>query len=117
MSTTISTPQVGDLKVWWIPQIGMRGMFEVPVSSVEEGVKIMTTLAQYDLFQFENRIKPDYANVGGLMRYDADPRGNASEWCDWYDEESGEDDPERYIEDMAADRAVDVATQHLRTNT
>jgi hypothetical protein len=99
MPTTNKTPQVGDLKVWWIPQIGMKTMFEVPVSSVEEGAKIMTTLAEYDLFQFKNRVKPEYSNVGGLMRYDADNGDGVPGWCDWYDEETGEDDPEQYSED------------------
>lgn len=38
------------------------------------------------LFQFENRIKPDYANVGGLERFGAEDSENDAGWCDWYDE-------------------------------
>lgn len=80
------------LKVWWIPQVPGKS-FEVGVASVAEGVKIMETLANYDLFQLANRIKPDYANAGGLlMRADAQ-----AEWENWEDEETGEDDPERWL--------------------
>lgn len=67
------------LKVWWIPQIpGKR--FEVPVASVGEALKILNVLADYDIFQFENRIKPDYANAGGLLVFED------GEWTDWEDE-------------------------------
>lgn len=81
------------LKVWWIPQVPMKA-FEVSVSSVEEGVKIMNILADYDTFQFENNIKPDYSNVGGLSMFEDD------EWVDWYDEETGEDDPRVFVGDF-----------------
>ncbi len=85
-------PNHGDLRVWWIPQVPMKA-FEIDVESIKEGVKIMDTLAKYDIFQFENNIKPDYANVGGLLIFDSD-----GEWVDWYDEETGCDDPEEYLE-------------------
>lgn len=85
------------LKVWWIPQIGMGTRFDVPVSSVEEGAKVMDVLADYDAFQFENHVKPDYCNAGGLMQLDED-----GEWTDWYDEETGEDDPRAYVEAQQA---------------
>jgi len=87
----------GDLRVWWIPQIPMSS-FNVPISSLEEGVKLLTVLADYDLFQFENNIKPDYSNMGGIQRFveDSDGDGNPG-WEDWYDLETGEDDPEEYL--------------------
>jgi hypothetical protein len=81
------------LKVWWIPQVPGKP-FEVFVSPVEEGVRIMDVLADYDKFQFENRITPDYCNVGGLMEYDEE-----GEWVDWCDDETGEDDPHAYLEE------------------
>lgn len=87
------------LKVWWVPQVPGKA-FEVPVSSVEEGVKIMDTLAKYDHFQFNNNIKPDYCNAGGLLMFDEHDTYDSPEgsWSDWYDEETGEDDPRRYLE-------------------
>ena len=85
------------LKVWWVPQIPMRNRFEVAVASVEEGAKLLMTIANYDIFQFENRIKPDYCNAGGLMQLDDD-----GEWTDWCDDETGEDDPIAYVSGLAA---------------
>lgn len=89
--------QVGDLQVWWIPQVPMLA-FEVEVSSVAEGVKILEVLALYDSFQYEHRVKPDYCNVGGLRRWcgDSDSDGTPG-WEDWYDEDSGEDDPAMWL--------------------
>jgi hypothetical protein len=77
-------------KVWWIPQVPMKA-FEVPVSSVDEAAKLLEVLAAYDAFQFENNIKPDYCNVGGLQVFED------GEWVDWYDRETGEDDPREYL--------------------
>lgn len=90
--------KAGDLQVWWCPQIPMKQHFTVDVATAEEGVKLMNVLANYDLFQFENNVKPDYSNIGGLNRWcdDSDGEGNAG-WESWYDEETGEDDPEAWI--------------------
>lgn len=87
------------MQVWWIPQVPMKA-FYVDITSVEEGVKIMDILAQYDLFQYENKIKPDYANMGGINVFDPDDDTDSPEgsWVSWYDEETGEDDPVEYIE-------------------
>jgi hypothetical protein len=89
--------KIGDLNVWWIPQVGMTGSFEVDVGSVAEGVKIMDVLARYDAFQFERDIKPDYCNVGGLRRWCEDGGEGAPGWEDWYDDETGEDDPIEWL--------------------
>lgn len=67
---------VGDLKVWWVPQIPGEA-FEVPVATVEQGAVLLNVLAEYDAFQLINNIKPDYCNAGGLMQFDG------SEWEDW----------------------------------
>jgi hypothetical protein len=67
----------GDLKVWWIPQVPMKA-FEVMVPSLVTAKVLLDALADYDLFQFENNIKPDYANTGGLIIFED------GEWNDWY---------------------------------
>jgi len=59
------------LQVWWIPQVPMKA-FTVDVNSVAEGVKIMDVLADYDSFQFENNVKPDYSNMGGISQWSDD---------------------------------------------
>jgi len=80
------------LRVWWIPQVPGKP-FYVPVETINEGVKIMDLLADYDDFQFKNHIKPDYSNAGGLEQWNKDDL----EWEDWWDEETAEDDPHEYL--------------------
>lgn len=87
----------GDLRVWWVPQVPMKS-FYVQVDTVEIGVKVMDVLAEYDLFQFKNKVKPDYSNAGGLCHWCADSDGEGTPgWEDWYDEETGEDDPKAWL--------------------
>lgn len=96
------THELGNLQVFWNPQIGSGcPSFEFAVSNVEQGAMLLVALAEYDLFQFHNRIKPDYCNAGGLQRWtdDCDGDGNPG-WEDWYDEETDEDDPIRFVEDQ-----------------
>jgi len=76
----MNKPKEGDLKVWWIPQVPMKA-FEVPVESSKQAKFLLDALAKYDLFQFENKVKPDYANAGGLSVY------QDGEWVDWTNEE------------------------------
>jgi hypothetical protein len=76
----MATEKKGDLRVWWIPQVPMKS-FKWAVSSVSEAKNILNLLAKYDIFQFENRVKPDYANVGGLEVF------NGEEWEEWENEE------------------------------
>ncbi len=84
-------PQHGDLRIWHIPQIPGKP-FLVNVDSPLEGKLILNCLAEYDLFQFENNIKPDYCNAGGLSVFDAndDHDGPDGSWYDWYSSD-GED--------------------------
>jgi len=89
-------PKQGDLRVWWIPQVPMKP-FTVDVKSVEEGVKIMDVLAFYDIFQFENNIKGDYANAGGLSMWAYAAPGGKFGWVDWCDEATCCDDPREYL--------------------
>lgn len=74
------------LRVWWIPQVPMK-CFYVPVVNLVEAKLLLNTLADYDQFQYDNRIKPDYCNAGGLQMLDE----GEGEWIDWYDEETGKE--------------------------
>jgi hypothetical protein len=78
------------LKVWWIPQVPMHP-FEVEVRNLREAQLLLHVLADYDAFQFKNRVKPDYCNAGGVMVMED------GEWVDWYDEETGIDDVDEYL--------------------
>jgi hypothetical protein len=77
------TPKEGDLRVWHIPQVPMKA-FRVPVASAEEAIKLINVLANYDLFQFENNIKPDYCNVNGLEVFEN------GEWLEWENEDGSD---------------------------
>lgn len=72
--------------------------FVVPVELIAGGVENLEVQASCDLFKFENMVKPDYSNAGGLEVWsdDCDGEGNAG-WESWYDEETGEDDPEAFL--------------------
>ena len=81
------------LRVWHVPQLPMKS-FKVEVATVEEGVRMMNALADYDLFQYENRIKPDYCNMNGLQMWDEtlteeDMRDMelSDKWVDWYNDD------------------------------
>lgn len=83
-------PVIGSLRVLWVPQIGMPGEpFNVPVKTPEEGILILNTLADYDLYQFNNKVKGDYCNFGGLEVLEESIEGDDG-WHTWYNEE-GED--------------------------
>lgn len=84
-----TTPKSGDLRVWHIPQVPMRA-FHVYVPDVATAELVVAALSDYDAFQFDNNVKPDYANVGGIEVFED------GEWCDY--------DPDWH--DIAALRAV-----------
>lgn len=80
-----------ELRVWWIPQVPMDA-FHVPVESIKEAWKILSVLANYDLFQFENNIKPDYCNAGGLQVMED------GEWVEWSSDDG------HFIDEVAENR-------------
>lgn len=70
----------GNMRVWWIPQLPMEA-FHFPVETVDEAILLLEALAEYDLFQLEHSVKPDFSNVGGLETFDGE------EWSEFYDED------------------------------
>ena len=89
------------MRLWWIPQVPMKPFHVymddsslIPYQPPQKmRIAIMVELAKdkyrllanYDQFQFENNIKPDYCNAGGLEILNPD-----GEWEEWYDE-NGDD--------------------------
>ena len=92
----MDNPKDGTLCVWWIPQVPMEP-FHVEVKSIGEARKILEVLAQYDIFQFKNNVKPDYCNAGGLEVF------QDGEWFEWYDEEDGDD-----IDSVSLERIAEI---------
>lgn len=87
------------MRLWWIPQVPMTRFFvEIPEAvapasagsklaeqyMVETAKLLYRALGNYDKFQFENNIKPDYCNAGGLEVFED------GEWIEWCNED-GED--------------------------
>lgn len=74
----------GQLKVWWNPQVPMEP-FEVFVETLEEAHLLLKVLADYDLFQYRHRVKPDYSNAGGLVVWEEglEPDEEGEKWTDW----------------------------------
>lgn len=70
------------LRVWHIPQVPMKA-FNAEVATPEEAIKILNTLADYDLFQFENHVKPDYSSAQGLQEFNEEDQA----WEEWYSED------------------------------
>lgn len=53
------------IQVWHIPQVpGKPFLVEVP--TLDEAIRLCDTLDKYDIFQYENEIKPDYCNATGI---------------------------------------------------
>ena len=96
------------LRVWHIPQLPMKA-FTVEVDSLQEAIKIKNVLANYDLFQYENNVKGDYANVNGIQMWDESLTDQDlidmeldDCWVDWYieTEEDYFEDPEEYLDSL-----------------
>lgn len=87
------SPEPLQLRVWHIPQVPMQP-FHVAVASIEQAILVLHTLAQYDLFQFNHNVKPDYSNASGLEVWED------GEWCEWSDEYGNQiDDVMREMEE------------------
>lgn len=71
------------LRLAHYPQVPCKP-FYIEISSIEEAKKISDILADYDMFQYENNIKPDYCNSTVLLYWDEEEK----EWCEWHDEEN-----------------------------
>ncbi len=76
MAKKTDGPREGDLRVWHIPQVPCPP-FLVSVPDVAQAKLVLRALADYDRFQFENRVKPDYCNAQGLEVFEC------AEWCEW----------------------------------
>lgn len=76
-------PAEGSMRVWHIPQVPGKPFYVNDVESDLEAIGVISLLAEYDLFQYENKIKPDYASASGLEIYEG------GEWIEW-ESENGE---------------------------
>ncbi len=85
-------PKIGEMRVWHIPQVPMQPFYVPIISSNQElavaaAKTILSVLWDYDAFQFEHNIKPDYSNASGLEVYVKDNGDGKPGWTDWESEE------------------------------
>lgn len=67
-------------KVWYIPQIPMKA-FEYETDSLEVAKAVEEALEMFSCFEFQNNVKPDYSDAGGIQKWNEDDH----EWWDWED--------------------------------
>jgi Superinfection exclusion gene product 17 len=79
-SLDTNNPPAVEFRVWWMPQVPMTPfLYQVP--TLEAAQMLCEALADYDLFQLNNKIKPDYPNAGGASwRH---PTLTGGEWLDF----------------------------------
>lgn len=87
------------LRIWWIPQVPMKA-FHAEVPTLAEAKRTLTVLANYDIFQLTNKVKPDFSNAGGLEVLED------GEWIDWENEDGYGIDDISLIEAEEFDSAV-----------
>ena len=59
---------MSEFRVWHIPQVpGSAFWRDMP--DLATARLVVDLLADYDLFQFDNDIKPDYCNVSGIPKF------------------------------------------------
>lgn len=76
-------PIEGDLRVWYIPQVPMRPyVVHVPRRNgasdedyLREAAFVLDSITGLSSFEFANDVKPDYADAGGIERFED------GEWC------------------------------------
>lgn len=69
-------------KAWYIPQIPMKA-FEVERDTAAEAKAALDLITDFSIFEYDNKIKPDYADVGGVMEWD----DAESDWIDYEPDE------------------------------
>lgn len=79
---TKTNPAEGDLRVWYIPQVpGKAYEVEMPTQDLATAVLVLDAVIGLSIFEFENRIKPDYSDMAGIARFDGE---------DWEDVDESE---------------------------
>jgi hypothetical protein len=73
---------VAKFKAWYIPQVPMKA-FEVEASTAAKAQTVLNILTDFSIFEFENKVKPDYCDAGGVVEWDEAAQ-------EWFDIERGE---------------------------
>lgn len=90
----LDKPEPKQLRVVHYPDVPGKP-FTVSVTSLEEAQRTMTMLADYDQFQYQQKLKGDYSSTSFLEELED------GEWVDWSDEETGISNVDEYFEFIA----------------
>lgn len=103
-----------EFRVWWNPQVGTGSVtFFYQVMSIEEGRILCDVLARYDAFQYENNIKPDYSNAGGVSW--KHPDHTSAEWHDIEDPDDDYDEAEEIYAMLANSDPIDWGDHQMQS--
>jgi hypothetical protein len=64
-------------KAWYIPQVPMKP-FEIEASTAAKAQTILNIIINFSIFEFENKVKPDYCDAGGVSEWNV----GEQEWVD-----------------------------------
>lgn len=67
-------------KIWYIPQIPMPP-WELEIDDLETAKLVLNSVIDFSIFEYVNRVKPDYADVAGISRWEEDGEGG----FDWFE--------------------------------
>lgn len=95
MADAYDGPKVKNYRVWHIPQVPGRA-FVIDCDTRDEAQRMLDVLAMYDLFQYENNIKPDYSNAGGVMEWDDADQS----YSDVYEDEADLPDSDSFLREL-----------------
>lgn len=56
-------------RVWYVPQIPMEAFF-YETDDLGTAQTVLDALAGFASFEYDNNLKPDYADAGGIELYD-----------------------------------------------
>lgn len=77
------TKQDERFRAVYVPQVPMHAL-TVEVSSLEHAVIALQSIIALSIFEFENRVKPDYSDFGTIERWDTEEQDwEAVEDEDW----------------------------------
>jgi hypothetical protein len=71
------------LRVWWKSTFPGNA-FYFPVNSLLEAKLLLTALPEYDWFLYDNHLRGNYSNAGGLQMWNE----STQEWEEWWDDEN-----------------------------
>lgn len=70
-----TAPREGDIKIYYYPQIGKAPAYEVVVPDFAAAVSTLNAVIGLSIFEFKHRLKPDYTDAAGIVRYESDGEG------------------------------------------